>query len=377
MKRALIITTVSGFVPQFEMNNVKILQKLGYEVHYAANYKMPVYGSDNHRLDNTGIIRHQVDFTRSPYKFKNNIKAYKQLLKLMKIIRYDLVHCHTPMGGVLGRLAAKSTNTIPVVYTAHGFHFYRGAPLANWLLYYPVEKYLAKYTNTLITINNEDYNIAKGFRMRLNGTVEFVNGIGINTEISYNNKVSNSDKRQELNIKDGTFILTSVGELTTRKNHEVVLKSISQIKNINLVYLICGVGKLEKHLKKIVNKYKIEEKVLFTGYRKDIHEILKITDCFIFPSLQEGLSVALLEAMSMGLPVICSKIRGNIDLVDNNKGGYLIKPMDVNGYVNSIKTIINNETIRKSFGEYNLHKVKCYDLNKISADMFSIYTRLN
>ena len=143
-KKALLVTTVSGFVPQFEMNNVRILQDMGYEIHYAANYNTPSYGDDNHRLDGTGIVRHQIDFVRSPFKAEN-LKVYRQLCKLMKSEHFDLVHCHTPMGGVMARLAAHATKTGPVIYTAHGFHFFKGAAPINWLCYYPMEKFLSRY----------------------------------------------------------------------------------------------------------------------------------------------------------------------------------------------------------------------------------------
>ena len=132
MKKALLVTTVSGFIPQFEMNNVKLLQQMGYEVHYASNYNTPSYGKDNHRLDGTGIIRHQIDFVRSPYSLKNYI-VYRQLKILMEKEKFQLIHCHTPMGGVMARLAAHATGTSSVIYTAHGFHYYKGAPFINWL----------------------------------------------------------------------------------------------------------------------------------------------------------------------------------------------------------------------------------------------------
>ena len=125
LRKALLVTHVSGFVPQFEMNNVRILQELGYEVHYASNFHTPSYGTDNHRLDGTGIIRHQIDFVRSPFSAKNCL-VYRQMCDLMKREHFSLVHCHTPMGGVMARLAAHVTGTGPVIYTAHGFHFLRG-----------------------------------------------------------------------------------------------------------------------------------------------------------------------------------------------------------------------------------------------------------
>lgn len=145
MKKALLVTTVSGFIPQFEMNNVRILQNMGYEVHYASNYHMPSYGKDNHRLDGTGIVRHQVDFVRSPYSLQN-ITVFKQLKSIMEEERFQLVHCHTPMGDMT-RSVAHATGTKPVIYTAHGFHFFKGASLINWMCYYPMERWLSRYTD--------------------------------------------------------------------------------------------------------------------------------------------------------------------------------------------------------------------------------------
>lgn len=377
MKKVLIITTVSGFVPQFEMNNVKILQSIGYEVHYGTNYNMPVYGNDNLRLNNTGIIRHQIDFVRSPYSIIENIKAYKQLKKLMKIERFDLVHCHTPMGGVLGRLAARATNIPSVVYTAHGFHFFKGAPIINWLLYYPIERYLSRYTDLLITINKEDYNIAKKFKFRHKGKAVYIKGVGINTEIGYNDKVDRLKINREYGIQSDSFVITSVGELSKRKNHRVVLEAIAQLGNKDIKYVICGTGNLEDELKRLACHLHIEEQVIFAGYVKDIYNILCTSDCFIFPSLQEGLSVALLEAMSVGLPVICSKIRGNVDLIDDEKGGYLVHPTDVDGYVQALALIVKEHKRCRELGVYNRKKVKNFDIKEVGKNMTYIYANID
>lgn len=322
MKRALIITTVSGFVPQFEMNNVKILQELGYEVHYATNYHMPVYTDSNDRLNGTGIIRHQIDFVRSPYHVTKNIKALKQLVNLMRKIKFSLVHCHTPMGGVLGRIAAFKTNTKPVIYTAHGFHFYSGAPMMNWLFFYPVERWLAKWTDCLITINQEDYQRAKTFSVR--GEVEYVAGVGIDLEKYQNIQVDRQALRKKLGVPEEAFLLISVGELSKRKNHSVVIQALSQCKEKDIYYIICGSGVLEGKLLKLIEKYTLQERVKLLGYRTDIPELLSISDCFIFPSLQEGLPVAVMEALAVGLPVICSDIRGNRDL--NKRANFRFEP---------------------------------------------------
>ena len=177
-KKALLVTTVSGFVPQFEMPNVAILKELGYEIHYASNFNNPSYGTNNKRLEGTGIICHQVDFERSPFN-KKNLQAYKQLVKIMKDENIALVHCHTPMGAVLARLAAKKCGIKDVLYTAHGFHFFKGASIKNWLIYYPVERFLSRYTGTQICINIEDFNNAKKFKA---ANVEYIAGVGIDTK---------------------------------------------------------------------------------------------------------------------------------------------------------------------------------------------------
>lgn len=369
MKKALLVTHVSGFVPQFEMGNVKILQEMGYEVHYASNYHNPSYGDDNHRLDGTGIIRHQVDFERSPYSLKN-LTAYRQLKKLMEEERFDLVHCHNPMSGVITRLAAHATHTKPVVYTAHGFHFYKGAPIKNWLLYYPVEYLLSFYTNQQICINIEDYERAKRFFHAQK--VNYVPGVGIDVKRIRDVKVNKSNKRKDLGIPKEAIVLVSAGELITRKNHETIIRTMAKLKDKRFVYVICGHGELEAHLKEIVKDLKLEHQVFFLGYRTDILEIYMASDICVFPSFQEGLPVALMEAMACGLPVVCSKIRGNTDLVDNN-GGILIKPTDVESYADAILKLGNDKSLRETMGSYNQRIVEKFDVEKISSAMIMIY----
>lgn len=376
-KKALLVTTVSGFVPQFEMNNVKILQDMGYDVHYAANYNTPVYTDNNDRLDGTGIIRQQVDFVRSPFRIIKNLKAYKQLRKVMKYDKYDLVHCHTPMGGVIGRIAAKRAKIPFVIYTAHGFHFYKGAPLVNWLLFYPIERILARITDVLITINKEDYCRARKFHIRKLGKVKLVHGVGIETTCM--KTINKQEFRRSLDLKDDDVVFTSVGELTRRKNHKVTIRAMAKVtRNYkNVKYLICGTGRLEKYLKKIIIRLKLEENVKLMGYRTDVNEVLSVTECFLFPSLQEGLPVAVLEAMNMELPIICSNIRGNIDLVENFKGGYYCRKNSSEDYAKKINLILKDKNLGKQMGLRNKENLTKFDLKHISQNMKEIYSNLN
>lgn len=369
-KRALIIATVSGFAAQFEMNHIQILQEQGYEVHYAANFKNPHYGKDNSRLSGTGIFCHQVDFARSPFCIRSNGRAYCQLKKLMKEVSFQLVHCHTPVGGALGRIVAmpyrkKGTK---VFYTAHGFHFYKGAPWFNWVLYFPVEWWLAKVTDVLITINKEDFYLAKKWMPARR--IEKIHGVGMDREACQRIVVDREKKRRELGIGLEDYLFVSVGELTKRKNHQIVVKAFGRLeqkeKGRNLRYLICGEGPEREHLYKLIQQEKLKKIVLLAGYRVDVREILAVADCFIFPSKQEGLPVALMEAMAVGLPIICSDIRGNRDLVGNGK--WLVKE-SVKEYEKAI-----GEVIYSTQGRTEL--AITYDSKEVEKESRRIYNQI-
>ena len=386
MKKVLLVTTVSGFIPQFEMNNVKILQNMGAEIHYAANYDMPSYGTDNHRLDGTEIIRHQVDFERSPFN-KKNLKAYRQLKRLMEQEHFDLVHCHTPMGAVLARIVAHQTRTSPVIYTAHGFHFYKGAPLKNWLFFYPVEKYLSRYTDEQICINREDYQLAiNKFHAR---NVDYVTGVGIDLKnVIHLSKQEKEKKRQEFGVGPEKIVILSVGELIRRKNHETILKSLAKLKNTDIVYLICGHGELQNYLIDLAKQLGLQDQVQFLGYRSDIYEIYAMADLFVFPSYQEGLPRAMMEAMASGLPVVCSDIRGNSDLMKIEKklenfpayectGGLMISGADrVESYCKGIQYMLRKQNQWVQMGKENSDNISAFDIEHVSQVMKTIYNKI-
>ncbi|MEW9109060.1 MAG: glycosyltransferase family 4 protein [Cytobacillus gottheilii] len=368
MKKILIVSTVSRQFYLFEQGNIEVLKSLGYEVHAAANFS-----DENERLNALDIIKQPFDIQRSPFSL-NNIKAYKQLKRIMKAENFDVVHCHSPMGAVLTRLAAKSVGLSPVIYTAHGFHFYKGAPFINWLLYYPIERFLAGYTDVLITINKEDYEVAQKFKAK---KVMYVPGIGVDTNKFGEIAIDRDKKRVELGLSNDTIVLLSIGEMIKRKNYETALKAIANVKCQNFVYLICGRGELENDLKELVKSLGIEKKVRFLGFRNDIPEICKASDIFLFPSYQEGLPVSVMEAMSAGLPIICSAIRGNTDLIEDADGGFLLNPNDIAGFTHSIQRVINDTNLRKTMGLKNLEKVKTYDKGLVKDRMRELYSLLS
>ena len=372
MKKALIVATVGGFICSFEKNDIKLLKNLGYEVFIACNTE-----GREEELEQLECKIVHLPIARSPFK-KQNLACYKKLKFLMKQERFDLVHCHTPVGGVLARMAAKKYRKtgIKVIYTAHGFHFFKGAPLVNWLIYYPVERWLSRYTDIQITINHEDYKRAKTFHAK---KVEYVPGVGVDLEKFSQNDIS-QDKREQLQrefeINQKDIVLLSVGELSPRKNQRVVIEAIFRLQNKNIKYLLVGEGPLKEEYQKLSEKFQLENQVFFTGFRRDIKELCAISDVFVFPSLQEGLPVALMEAMSSELPIVCSAIRGNIDLIEDGKGGFLVNPRDCQEVLEKIKEIIEHPTLAEQMARCNRERIKEFSEEKVREKMRKIYANI-
>jgi len=372
MKKVLFVATVvKKHINVFHLPYLKWFKDNGYETHVCAR-------NDFENIESLEIPYcdkyYDFPFERSPFD-KGNIKIYKQLKRIIKENNYDLIHCHTPIGGALTRLAARHfrNSGTKVIYTAHGFHFFKGAPIFNWFLYYPVERILARYTDALVLINKEDYNRAKKFSSE---HVEYVRGIGIDLQKIRNLKIDRKLKRKEIGIEANTFFILSVGEINKNKNHEIIIRALAKMNNPNIKYAICGQGPMENHLRNLAEKLDVSERILFLGYRYDIVELCLAADLFAFPSYREGLSVSLMEAMAAGLPVVCSKIRGNCDLIEDGMGGYLFDPDDVNEAVTKIEQIMGNTTLQEKFKKYNLTKIKKFEQKYIVDIMGQIYNKV-
>lgn len=378
MKKVLIVASVASMVDHFLLPNIEMLQELDYKVYVACNFK---FGSPSSQdkieqlkkdLENNNVICKDIHFMRNPFSIQT-VKKYMELKKIMSNNTFELVHCHTPVVGVLARFAARKTRKkgTKVIYTAHGFHFFKGAPLINWLVYYPMEKICSYMTDVLITINKEDYAFAKG-KMKAK-KVEYIPGVGIDTSKFANVEVDVEKKRQELGLTMDNVVLLSVGELNENKNHQVIIKALGEIKDNNIHYCIAGVGEWKDKLLGIAKEYEVEGNVHLVGFRKDIEELLKIVDIFFFPSKREGLSVALMEAMGSGLPCVVSKIRGNTDLIVDDCGGKLVDANAVDEFVKVIKEVSNNKELQSKYGEYNTVKILGFDVMNVEKRMRGIY----
>lgn len=322
--------------------------------------------------DKFGIKMIHIDFDRNPASF-NNVIASRQLKKLMEKERYDIVHCNTPTGGIVGRICAKVTHVPYVIYQAHGFHFWEGAPLKNWMLYYTVEAILARLSDVVVTINKEDFQLAKKFSYRKgNDGARYVPGVGVEIEKIKNIKsqIDYESKRKELGIPKDAFVIVSVGELNENKNHSTAIKAFKEANIKNSYYLVCGTGKLKEELEELIKKSGLEKQVKLLGYRTDIYEILAVSDLFLFPSKREGLSVALMEAMAMEILCAASAIRGNVDLLEGSK--LLFNPNSVTEIKECICKASKSNIVKMEISK-NSKTLEKYDMEKAVKAMKKIY----
>ncbi len=391
-KSVLIVASVASMIGQFCIPNIRLLARLGYQVDVAANFMQgntctkEKIAELRKQLDQLSVDCYQVDFDRKAIDFKADIRAFVQLARVVEgttspvnTVRhhkagcYDMVHCHSPVGGAVGRAVAK-WHGIRTVYTAHGFHFYHGAPKKNWLFFYPMEWCLSWITDVLITINCEDYKRAKK-EFHAKKTV-YLPGIGIDVEKYQDVPVDRGEKRAGLGLKPNEIMLLSVGELNRNKNHKVVVQAIAQTPpalSCRLHYFIAGQGKMHRELAKQAKGLGVHLHLL--GFRDDVAQLLKAADVFLLPSVREGLNVGLMEAMACGLPCIVGNIRGNRDLVESGRGGCLVAPRDVKAWAAVLEKC---EVLAASdAGEYNRRKIQHFSEQEVMNKLSKLYRNQN
>ncbi len=366
MKKVLFVATVVEHLKAFHTPYIEYLEGKGYAVECATKLKEGIHVCQR---------EHNVDFERNPIKLKN-VKAFKKLKNIIDKGEYEFIHCHTPMGALLTRLAALGARRrgTRVIYTAHGFHFFKGAPVLNWLIYFPAEWFCSFFTDVLITINQEDYNFAKK-HLHAKRT-EYVHGVGVDTQKVKNALDDMDKKRAELGIPKDNIAVLSVGELNENKNHETVLRAIASLERKDITYVICGEGDRYDFLINLAQELGMADRLILSGYREDAAEICKCCDIFAFPSRREGLPVSVMEAMLAELPVVGSQVRGVRDLTHEGKSGFLYNSEDVAGFAQGIKKLAESKELRARFGEYGRSAVMPYTIENVIADMGRIYDSL-
>lgn len=366
MKKVLFVATVVlNHIMEFHIPYLKMLKEMGWETSVAArnDYENP----EDCRIPYCDHY-YDIPFERKPWGTDNK-KAYEQLKQLIDENHYDIIHCHTPVGAVLARMAARDARKhgTKVIYTAHGFHFFDGAPVQNWLLYYPVEKALSRDTDVLITINTEDYQRAK--EKFYAGRTVYVPGVGIDLNKFSSPAKTKQELRKELHIPEDAFVFLSVGELNTNKNHIAVINALQMLGNEKFIYVVCGRGEREEELKQYIQKNHLEGNVILPGYCSNISDYYHMADAFVFPSFREGLSLSLMEAMACRLPVLCSDIRGNKDLIENPESRF--NPHDIHEIVRKMSMLAQSDNT----GEINRNYAHLseYELNHVLSLVKDIY----
>lgn len=374
MKKVLIITTISGFLPQFEKNNVKLLREAGCELHYASNFKNPIYTFKKADLKTQGIRLHQIDIAKSPFKFATNFRAVRQLLRIIRENDIEIIHCHNPMGGVAGRIAAGLCRRKPyVIYTAHGFHFYKGAPKKNWLLFYPAEWLLARMTDILVTINREDYERAKRLPLKAGGAVFQIHSVGVDKERFSPNKEINEEKRRKLHVPARAFHIVTAAELNENKNQKVIIDAISMLPQEDIYYSICGKGTEEDSLRKLIREKGLENRVRLLGFRTDMEEILQTADCFAFPSYREGLGVAAVEALLCSVPLVVSDNRGTREYAVKGKNAFVCRADNAAEFAQAINTLYEDRELREKMAGVCRPSAMKFTIEEVEKTMKTVY----
>ncbi|MFS0638316.1 glycosyltransferase family 4 protein [Mesobacillus foraminis] len=367
-KKILFCATVDYHFKAFHLPYMEWFKKQGWEVHIAANGDMVLPFVDK---------KYNLPIARSPFDH-NNLEAFNSLKSIIKENKYKIVHCHTPVGGVLARLASQDARSrgTKVIYTAHGFHFCKGGSFTNWMIYYPIEKWLAGMTDCLVTINEEDYHLATTHRFKA-GQINHIHGVGVDTDLF--TPVSKEKKlrlREALGFKPNDFIMFYAAEFNKNKNQSQLIKALASIKknvpNARLVF--AGEGKLFEECRELAVTLKVENMVHFLGYRKDIEQLLKAADIAVASSSREGLPVNIMESMACGLPIIASQNRGHSELVEDRKNGFIIPRGDDELFGKRIKELYDSKQLRKWMGTESRKKVVPYSLANVGVELGEIYS---
>lgn len=365
--KILYVTTVGQTMKFFEAF-IQLLREEDNKVDIACNEnesKIPEL------YDKLGCKTYHISCKRNPLDF-SNIQAIKQIRRIVEHGNYDIVHCHTPVASVCCRLACLPLRRqkVKVVYTAHGFHFFSGGPLQNWLVYYPIEWLLSWITDLLICITDEDYNRAKRhFHAK---RTAYVHGVGVELD-KYPSQKETSYIKKALNIGESEKIILSVGELNQNKDHIVIVKALRYLEK-DVHYIIAGKGNQKDNLETIAREIGVESRLHLLGYREDIPELMSVADVFALPSLREGLNKSLMEAMASGIPCVCRRIRGNVDLIDN-QGGSIVESEEPKAWAIAIDSILESD-YKVLCGDYNKSKVKNFSMEIVLNELKSLYNDL-
>lgn len=373
MKKALMLAPMGSVHRRFNKANIDALHALGYKVELCANFE----NGDGPEIHNQeyvsecikdGITTHSISFAR--HSLSGSLKCLPQLKKLLIDKQYDIVHTHTETGGLLLKLAHSAKGNSKFFYTPHGMSFWKGSGLKSQLVYKPLEKWICSGMDMNLGMNMEEVDYLKHWNKH---TATYVHGIGLNVERVQTPIRTYNDVRSEFGLNVGDVLVSSIGELDDNKNHITVIRALAQLGRSDFKYVVCGVGPNKDLLLEEATKLGVKNNVLLVGYRSDVPDILNAADIFVFPSYHEGMPVSALEAMACGLPIICSEIRGNVDIIREGDNGYLFQPSDVETLACKLEYLLDDAEKRKVMGLKNKENVKDFSLDSVTEELKRIY----
>ncbi|KAB2336565.1 glycosyltransferase family 4 protein [Cytobacillus depressus] len=373
-KKVLLVASVYSHFTAFHVPYIKFLQSIGYEVWIASNHSKRVNTAKT-ELEEEGAKCIDIDLPRSPFTIKT-IEGLSQIIKLLKSHDFSMIHVHTPNAAFITRLANFFSEKIPLIYTAHGFHFYKGAPLINWLIYFPLE-YIAKYwTDRVITINYEDYY--RALKMGYNeGSVKYVHGVGVEEDNLILNEDDKKNFKHTLGLNNDSVVISYIAEINNNKNHRFLIRNWTKIKEQipEAVLLLIGDGNLRSEIENMIIRDDLRD-IYLLGYRKDVNKILRISDIVSLLSRREGLPKSIMEAMENKLPCVVTDTRGLRDLITHNSNGYVIELEDDNGLINAFVDLLKDQSLRKKMGNSAFKRVQPYLIKNVLNEYIEIYNEI-
>jgi len=375
MKKALMLAPMGSVHRRFNKANIDALQALDYEVELCANFQNGK-GPEMHnqkfveQCRKDDIVCYSIPFER--HSLSGSIKCLPVLKQLLAERDYDIVHAHTEIGGLLLKMVGKIKGQ--KFFTPHGMSFWKGSSPKSQFVFKPLERWICSGMDQNLGMNMEEVEYLQKWDKK---SANYVHGIGLNVQRMQSPVRTREEVRKEFGITDGVKMIASIGELDDNKNHSTVIKAFVMTGRKDFKYVVCGVGPNKEMLEQQAISQGFKDNVILAGYRSDIPDVLNAADIFVFPSFHEGMPVSVLEAMACSLPVICSKIRGNVDIIKEGDNGYLFKPADVETLSKKIMLIMDDAEKRTTMGKKNVEFVKRFSLEAVTEELKNIYKYSN
>lgn len=383
MKKVLQLASVASILDQFVMGHIEVLLELGHQVSVAANFQFGNNTSSKRveefrlELKKLGVKVYDLPIYRNPLDIRN-FNAFSSIKKIMAKERFDLVHCHSPVGGVLARLAFRHFRSDgKIIYTAHGFHFYKGASLINWLLFYPVESYLVKFSDAIITINQEDYLLAQKMCERKLVDCEIIPGVGVDTEVFKPvDKLTRNYLRKKAGFSDNDFLMIYAAEFNTNKNQGFLIKAMVELRRLipKAKLLLVGHGAKLEECMGLVQRLGLEDVVWLPGFRDDMARLVPVCDLYLSASIREGFGIGLAEGLASGLPLVVTDNRGHRELVREGLNGFLFENGDLKQFADCVKRVFDDIDLRHRMAKESYKMAEKFSKKKVQQQLRLIYS---